>query len=92
MRTDPIPELKRRAAAALVPLLDGWNAHDVAASLGTDQPRVSDLRRGKLDRFSLEMLIRFLHRMRQDVDLRVAPRPHRYARPPARGARETRVR
>ena len=58
---DPIPELKRQAAAALVPLLAG-NADDVTALIGTDQPRVSDLRRGKLKRFSLETLIRYLAR------------------------------
>ena len=65
---DPIPDLKRQAAAALVPLLTG-NADDVAAVIGTDQPRISDIRRGKLDRFSLETLIRFLTRLRCRVAL-----------------------
>lgn len=70
-RADPIPELKRCAASALVELLDGWNAHDVASLIGTDQPRISDLRRGKLDRFSLETLIRYLVRLRRRVDLKI---------------------
>ena len=68
---DPIPELKRQAAAALVPLLEG-NADDVAAVIGTDQPRISDIRRGKLERFSLETLIRYLTRLRCRVTLEIA--------------------
>jgi predicted XRE-type DNA-binding protein len=68
---DPIPELKRQAGAELAALLDGWNADDVAALIGTDRPRVSELRRGKLDRFSLETLIRYLTRLRRHVELRI---------------------
>jgi hypothetical protein len=71
---DPIPQLKRDAARALVPLLDDWNAHVVAHQMGTDQPRVSDIKRGKLDRFSLEALIRFLDRLGQSVELKITPR------------------
>jgi hypothetical protein len=79
---DPIPELKRDAAAALVELLEGWNAYDVAVIMGTDEPRVSDIRRGKLQRFSLEMLIRYLTRLRRRVTLQIVeasppPRPRR---------------
>jgi predicted XRE-type DNA-binding protein len=70
-RTDPIPELKRQVGAALAERLTGWNAHDVAFLIGTDQPRVSDIRRGKLDRFSLETLIRYLSRMQRRVELRI---------------------
>ena len=70
-RNDPIPELKRQAAAAIVALLDGWSWQNAAALIGTDQPRVSDLRRGKLDRFSLETLIRFLARLHQRIELRI---------------------
>jgi predicted XRE-type DNA-binding protein len=70
-RDDPIPELKRQAAAAIVALLDQWAWQNAAALIGTDQPRVSDLRRGKLDRFSLETLIRFLARLRKRVELRI---------------------
>jgi hypothetical protein len=69
---DPIPELKRQAAAALVPLMIG-NAHDVAAIIGTDQPRVSDIRRGRLERCSLETLIRYLTRLQCRVALEIAP-------------------
>jgi len=74
---DPIPELKRQAGAALVPLVDGWNGDDIAAVLRTDRSRIAELRRGKLDRFSLEALIRFLTRGGLRVELHVTsvPRP-----------------
>jgi predicted XRE-type DNA-binding protein len=52
--------------------LDGWNADEVAAFLGTDQPRISDIRRGKLERFSLVTLIRYLTRLRCRVELQIA--------------------
>jgi hypothetical protein len=79
---DPIPALKREAGAQLAVLVAGWNADDIAYLLGTDRSRIAELRRGKLDRFSLERLIRFLARAGQIVELRVtAPvRPYRRAR------------
>jgi len=79
---DPIPALKREAGAQLAVLVAGWNADDIAYLLGTDRSRIAELRRGKLDRFSLERLIRFLARAGQIVELRVtAPvRPYRKAR------------
>jgi hypothetical protein len=78
---DPIPQLKRDAASALAPLLAGWNANDIGVIIGADQPRVSDIKRGKLERFSLETLIRFLHRMDQRVTLQITPRPPRLGSP-----------
>lgn len=68
-RVDPIPALKRQLGAELATLLAGWNADDVAVLIGTDRPRISELRRGKLDRFSLETLIRYLTRLRHRVDI-----------------------
>ncbi|WP_050452222.1 helix-turn-helix domain-containing protein [Candidatus Burkholderia verschuerenii] len=35
----------------------GWTQAQAAESLGISQPRVSDLMRGKWDRFSLDMLL-----------------------------------
>jgi predicted XRE-type DNA-binding protein len=69
IRNDPIPALKQRVGAELAALLDGWNADDVAALIRTDRPRISELRRGKLDRFSLETLIRYVTRLRRRVEL-----------------------
>jgi hypothetical protein len=74
---DPIPELKRLAGAELAKLLDGWNADDVAVLIGTDRPRISELRRGKLDRFSLEALIRYLTRLNKRVELQITAAPAR---------------
>lgn len=71
---DPIPALKRQVAAELRPRLEGWRTADIATLLRTDQPRVSELRRGVLDRFSLETLIRFANRARYDVTLTLVPR------------------
>jgi hypothetical protein len=80
MLTDPIPELKRQAGAALAPLIDHWNGDDIAALLGTERERIAELRRGKLDRFSLERLIRFLVRSGARVELQIT-HPARSLRP-----------
>ena len=63
MLPDPILELKQAAGAALAWRIEGWpSAHDAAAFLGTDRARIGDIRRGALQRFSLEMLLRLLVR------------------------------
>jgi predicted XRE-type DNA-binding protein len=46
-----------------------------AALLGVKQPDVSDLVRGKLARFSMERLERFLNALDMDVRIQVAPKP-----------------
>ena len=48
----------------------GWNQVYAADFVGTDQPRISDLRRGRLERFSLEQLVRFVTRV--DGTVRIA--------------------
>ena len=73
--TDPIPELKRQLGAELAQLVAGWNADDVAVLLRTDRYRVAELRREKLDRFSLETLIRFVARLERAVELRIIRAP-----------------
>jgi predicted XRE-type DNA-binding protein len=65
---DPIPALKAQLGSELAALLEGWNADDVAVLVRTDRPRVSELRRGMLERFSLETLIRYLTRLRRRSD------------------------
>ena len=74
-RYDPIPALKQQLGAELARLLVGWNADDVGFLIGTDRPRISELRRGKLDRFSLETLIRYLARLQHRVDISVTREP-----------------
>lgn len=50
------------------------NQIEAANLLDVDQPKISDLKRGKLSRFSLERLIRFLDKLDHDVYLDVKPR------------------
>ena len=66
---DPIPPLKEQLARAVAEALDGWPQAEAAEIIGTDQPRLSDLRKGRLARFSLEQLIRFGSRAGADVSL-----------------------
>jgi predicted XRE-type DNA-binding protein len=68
---DPIPALKRHLAHLVVERIHGWSQIYAALLLGTDQPRLSDLCRGRLDRFSLEQLIRFVSRVDGQVEIRV---------------------
>ncbi len=53
-----------------------------AALLGMDQPKVSALLRGRLDRFSIERLVRALRDLGQDVQLTVTSTAKQAARPP----------
>jgi predicted XRE-type DNA-binding protein len=46
-----------------------------AEILGTNQPTVSDLMRGKMSKFSLERLIAFLNALDRDVEIAVRRRP-----------------
>ena len=46
-----------------------------ARLLGTSQPKVSDLFRGRLNGFSMERLYRFLNALGQDVQIIVRPKP-----------------
>jgi predicted XRE-type DNA-binding protein len=66
---DPLPALKEQLARAVVEALDGWPQAEAAEIIGTDQPRMSDLRKGRLARFSLEQLIRFASRVGADVSI-----------------------
>lgn len=50
----------------------GWTQTETAHQLGITQPRVSDLLRGKLSKFSLDALVKMLARLGSDVKLRVA--------------------
>jgi hypothetical protein len=71
---DPVPELKRLLGRELQGVIAGWETPELCHMLGTTQPRVSNLRKGRLERFSLEMLVRYLARMRRDVTVSVRER------------------
>jgi len=47
---------------------------EAADVLGIDQPKVSALIRGRLERFSTDRLFRFLNALGQDVEIVVRPR------------------
>lgn len=68
---DPIPQLKEQLARELVARVDGWTLEYAASFLGTDAPRMSNLRRGRLERFSLEHLIRLVTQDHGTVALEV---------------------
>ena len=70
---DPVPALKRQVAAAIVSACDGWTQVNAAFLLGIDQPGMSALRNGRLERVSLDQLIRLLARADACVELRVTP-------------------
>lgn len=52
----------------------GLSQGEAARLLHTSQPRISDLRRGRLEGFTLDRLVRFLNALDQDVEMRVRPK------------------
>lgn len=60
--------------------LRGFSQIKAAAVLGIDQPKVSAIVRGHLEKFSIERLCKFLTRLGCDVEIHV-----REKRKPARG-------
>ena len=68
---------KAQLATAISDIIDDRQLTQAAAAdlLGTTQPKVSNLVRGRLEGFSLERLARFLNSLDRDVEIRVRPRP-----------------
>lgn len=61
-----------------------WTQAVAARAMGVTQPRISDLKRGKLDRFSLDMLVQMLTRAGVEVRIVVGgARGRRATRPTA---------
>ena len=50
---------------------NGWTQKKAAKQLGVTQPRISDLSRGKIDLFSLDMLVNMLASMGEEVEIRI---------------------
>jgi predicted XRE-type DNA-binding protein len=69
---DPIPELKQQLAAQLVEAFKGLTTTEAYFACQIDTARVSDLRKGRLKRFSLEHLIRLLVMADRRVTIEVA--------------------
>ena len=53
----------------------GLKQVEAAEIMGVDQPKVSQLVRGKLDGFSMERLYRFLNALGMDIEIVVKPTP-----------------
>jgi len=71
MLDDPVPALKRQLADAIVRIASQTNFHLAAPALGIDPARLSDLRRGRVDRFSIDRLIRILAVADRRVDAKI---------------------
>ncbi len=54
-----------------------WTQAVAARAMGVTQPRISDLKHGKLDRFSLDMLVQMLCRAGVEVKIVVGGRGRR---------------
>jgi predicted XRE-type DNA-binding protein len=89
---DPIPALKSQLRRKILALVGHWEQYTAAGALGTTQPRMSNLKHDRLERFSLERLIRFLAEIEQTVEIKVVgparPRIFRFHRTP-RGPHST---
>ncbi|WP_017325351.1 helix-turn-helix domain-containing protein [Synechococcus sp. PCC 7336] len=69
---------KAQIVARICDLIEARNLtqQQAAESLGTQQPKVSELMRGRLDGFSTDRLFRFLNALDQDVEIVIKQKPH----------------
>ena len=51
---------------------EGWTQSEAASRLGVTQPRISDLKRGKIDLFGLDTLVNMLSAAGLEIETRVA--------------------
>ncbi len=80
MIDDPIPSLKEQLRQSILAETGRINQLAAARMLGVDEARMSNLEHGRLERFSLQKLIRLLARINRRVDLTVVsvgPLPRR---------------
>ena len=68
---DPIPALKQQLRDELLALIGKCDQMVAAHALKIDQPRMSDLERNRLERFSLETMVRLLTRLECRVEVKV---------------------
>lgn len=77
LEDDPIEARALERRANLMQLVQDkiekgkWSQPEVAKMLGITRPRVSDLMRGKLSKFSLDTLLTFVERMGDEVHIDV---------------------
>ena len=70
-RDDRILDLRRQLAAEIIRSLGDGADYVVAPAFGIPQPRYSELRRGLVDRCTMEWLIKRIHRMGGAVEIRI---------------------
>jgi predicted XRE-type DNA-binding protein len=70
---------KAKLAAQIVQILEErkLTQSEAAKLLGVDQPKVSQIYRGRFDDFSIERLMRFLTSLHRDIRIVVEARPRR---------------
>jgi len=70
---------KAKLAARIVQILEERKLTQTQAAnvLGIDQPKVSQVYRGRLDDFSIERLMRFLTALHRDVRIVIDEKPQR---------------
>jgi predicted XRE-type DNA-binding protein len=76
-------KLKTDLHTKIVKYAGRYSQHELQTLLGTRQPRISDLLRGKMSKFSLEMLVIYAERLGLHTELKTTA-PKKQAR--ARGA------
>jgi len=79
MQHDPVAELKRRVADHITRAIAGWNTWDRAVRAGIHRSELSRIRNGRLERFSLDRLVRCAARLGLRVEIRVVARAGRSA-------------
>ena len=74
--------LKASIATKILGVIEtnGLTQKDASTLLGIDQRRVSDLKRGQFDTFSVEKLLGFLNALVRDVDIVIRPKVEEVAR------------
>ena len=68
---DPIPALKAQLGRSILSEIGRTSQLRGARMLGLDEARMSNIEQGRLERFSLQKLIRLLARINRRVDLTV---------------------
>lgn len=71
MIDDPIPGLKEQLRQSILAAVAMKGQFGAARILGVDEARMSNLELGRLERFSLQKLIRLLARINRRVDVTV---------------------
>ena len=48
---------------------NNWSQAEAALVLGVKQPRIAEIQALRIDKFSVELLIRYLYRLKREVNL-----------------------